>query len=149
MECIILINEFNGDFAFLSNFFNSPFEHEGIVYPTNEHFFQAMKTLDRDKRVQIAAALTPGLAKRMGRTLHLRPDWEDIKEDVMLQGLRLKFSKRRLKEMLLNTGDEELIEGNLWYDNTWGSCNCAECKGKGKNLLGQLLMKVREELRNG
>lgn len=143
MECSILINKFSGDFAFLSNFFDSPFEHEGIVYPTNEHFFQAMKTLDRDKRVQIAAARTPGLAKRMGRTLHLRPDWEDIKEDIMLQGLRLKFSKRRLKEMLLDTGDEELIEGNNWGDRFWGQCN-----GEGLNVLGQLLMKVREELRN-
>ena len=142
MGCI-LINKFSGDFAFLSNIFDSPFEYEGIVYPTNEHFFQAMKTLDRDQRVQIAAALTPGLAKRMGRTLHLRPDWENIKEDVMLQGLRLKFSKRRLKEMLLDTGDEELIEGNNWGDRFWGQCD-----GEGLNKLGQLLMKVREELRN-
>jgi ribA/ribD-fused uncharacterized protein len=131
----------------LSNFFSSPITYEGITYPTNEHFFQAMKTLDIEERKKIAAAETPGKAKRMGRTIKLRPDWEKIKIDVMQEGLRLKFSHPDLAQKLIETGDEELIEGNWWHDNTWGSCYCAECIRKpGRNLLGMLLMELRKEI---
>ena len=87
-----MIVEFDGDYAFLSNFYPSTIYHEGITYPTNEHFFQAMKTLDIDERKAIAAAETPGLAKRMGRNVKLRPDWEAVKVDVMRLGLILKFT---------------------------------------------------------
>lgn len=100
-----------------------------------------MKTLDINKRRAIANASTPGLAKKMGRSVSLRPDWEDIKDDVMLEGLYRKFADDELAEWLLDTGDEELIEGNWWGDRYWGVCN-----GVGQNKLGKLLMKVREEL---
>ncbi len=144
-----MIKEFDGEFAFLSNFSHSLILHEGIVYPTVEHFFQAMKTLIPAEREAIAAAPTPGIAKRMGRKVNLRPDWETIKVDVMRTGLRLKFSDYELAQKLLATGDKYLIEGNVWHDNTWGSCNCAKCASTpGRNLLGQLLMEVREEVRS-
>ena len=100
-----------------------------------------MKTLDINKRRAIANASTPGLAKKMGRSVSLRPDWEDIKDDVMLEGLYRKFTNDELAEWLLDTGDEELVEGNWWGDRYWGVCN-----GIGQNKLGKLLMKVREEL---
>lgn len=100
-----------------------------------------MKTLDINKRRAIANASTPGLAKKMGRSVSLRPDWEDIKDDVMLEGLYRKFADDELAEWLLDTGDEELIEGNWWGDRYCGVCN-----GVGQNKLGKLLMKVREEL---
>ena len=142
-----MIVEFDGQYAFLSNFYPSPFVHEGIVYPTNEHFFQAMKTLDVEIRKAIAAAPTPGAAKRMGRHVSLRPDWEKIKVDVMRTGLMLKFTDAALAEKLLATGDEELIEGNFWHDNTWGSCQCDACFNiPGRNMLGMLLMELRKEL---
>ena len=142
-----MIVEFDGDYAFLSNFYPSTIYHEGITYPTNEHFFQAMKTLDIDERKAIAAAETPGLAKRMGRNVKLRPDWEQVKVDVMRTGLMLKFTDAALAEKLLATGDEELVEGNWWHDNTWGNCHCTECSRKGgRNLLGMLLMELRKEL---
>ena len=142
-----MIVEFDGDYAFLSNFYPSTIYHEGITYPTNEHFFQAMKTLDIDERKAIAAAETPGLAKRMGRNVKLRPDWEKIKVDVMRLGLILKFTDAELAEKLIATGDEELVEGNWWHDNTWGNCHCTECSRKGgRNLLGMLLMELRKEL---
>ncbi len=142
-----MIVEFDGDYAFLSNFYPSPIYHEGITYPTNEHFFQAMKTLDIETRKAIAAAETPGAAKRMGRHVPLRSDWEKIKVDVMRLGLILKFTDAELAEKLIATGDEELVEGNWWHDNTWGNCHCTECSRKGgRNLLGMLLMEVRKEL---
>ena len=142
-----MIVEFDGQYDFLSNFYPSPILYEGIVYPTNEHFFQAMKTLDIETRKAIAAAPTPGAAKRMGRHVSLRPDWEKIKVDVMRTGLMLKFTDAALAEKLLATGDEELVEGNWWHDQTWGSCFCPDhCRTPGRNLLGMLLMELRKEL---
>lgn len=145
-----MIVEFDGQYDFLSNFYHSPFSHEGIVYPTNEHFFQAMKTLDIDTRKAIAAAPTPGAAKRMGRHVPLRPDWEKVKVYYMELGLRLKFANKTLAEKLIATGDEELVEGNWWHDNTWGNCHCPQCSRiGGRNLLGMLLMELRKELQYG
>ena len=139
-----MINCFDKEWAFLSNFYESEIEFEGIVYPTNEHFFQAMKTLDIDERRAIANALTPGKAKRMGRRVTLRSDWEEVKEEVMFLGLCLKFADDQLADWLLETGDEELVEGTTWHDNEWGNCTCEKCKNiPGKNKLGKLLMKVR------
>lgn len=137
-----MIKEFAGKYEFLSNFWHSPFTYEGIVYPTNEHFFQAMKTLDPKERLWIASAETPGASKRRGRACTLRPDWEQVKDEVMLTGLRLKFSNSALRTQLIMTGDEELVEGNWWGDTCWGVCN-----GVGENRLGKLLMQVREEIR--
>ena len=145
-----MIVEFEGKYAFLSNFFPSPILYEGIVYPTNEHFFQAMKTLNQEERKKIAAADTPGKAKRLGRHVQLRADWEQIKADVMRTGLMLKFTDAELAKKLIDTGDEELIEGNWWHDNTWGSCHCDACfNTPGRNMLGMLLMELRKELQYG
>lgn len=142
-----MILEFEGKYDFLSNFYPSPIFYDGITYPTNEHFFQAMKTLDQEERKKIAAADTPGKAKRMGRSIELRPDWEKIKVEVMRLGLILKFQNPDLKEKLLATGDEELIEGNWWCDQFWGSCNCSKhIRTPGRNVLGMLLMELRKEL---
>lgn len=143
-----MISCFDGKWAFLSNFYWSEIEFEGITYPTNEHFFQAMKTLDIDERRQIANCLTPGQAKRMGRQVALRPDWEEVKEDVMFLGLCLKFADEQLADWLVETGDELLVEGTTWHDNEWGNCSCPKCKNiEGKNKLGKLLMKVRSMIR--
>lgn len=143
-----MISCFDGKWAFLSNFYWNEIEFEGITYPTNEHFFQAMKTLDIDERRQIANCLTPGQAKRMGRQVALRPDWEEVKEDVMFLGLCLKFADEQLADWLVETGDELLVEGTTWHDNEWGNCSCSKCKNiEGKNKLGKLLMKVRSMIR--
>lgn len=143
-----MIDCFDGHWAFLSNFYWNEIEFEGIKYPTNEHFFQAMKTLDNDERRQIANCLTPGQAKRMGRRVALRSDWESVKEDVMFLGLCLKFADEQLADWLLETGDEELVEGTTWHDNEWGNCSCPKCINiEGKNKLGKLLMRVRDMIK--
>lgn len=142
-----MILEFEGKYDFLSNFYPSPIFYDGITYPTNEHFFQAMKTLDQEEREKIAAADTPGKAKRLGRNVQLRADWEQIKVDVMRTGLMLKFTDANLAQKLIDTGDEELIEGNWWCDQFWGSCNCSKhIRTPGRNVLGMLLMELRKEL---
>ena len=144
-----MITEFDGKYAFLSNFFYAPFVYDGIIYPTNEHFFQAMKTLDQEKRKQIAEAKTPGAAKRMGRQVQLREDWEQVKYTAMRVGVERKFDAHPgLAKKLIATGDAILIEGNSWHDNTWGSCFCSKCADiAGKNWLGEILMERRKELK--
>ena len=142
-----IINDFSGENYFLSNFSESKITYEGIEYPTVEHAFQAAKSLDKEERRYVASAEHPGIAKRIGRRIKLRPDWEDVKEQVMLDCVRAKFQIPELKEKLINTAPCELIEGNTWHDNCWGDCQCETCQEiEGKNLLGKILMKVRDEL---
>ena len=152
------IDKFQGRFAFLSNFYPCKIVHQGITYPSTEHYYVAMKVNDdqvingqfypkADVREMIAHVSTPGQVKRFGRTLKLRKDWDDVKLEVMEWCLREKFKDEKLKEMLLQTGDEELIEGNYWHDNFFGSCSCEKCGNKGENNLGKLLMKIRSEIK--
>ena len=133
------VKRFAGRWKWLSNFWRSPVKFEGIEYPTVEHAYQAAKTLDLNIREEVRLSPTPGKAKFMGRHLPLRPDWEDVKLDIMEQLLREKFVKdSMLAQMLDNTGNAQLIEGNYWGDTFWGVCD-----GVGENHLGKLLMKVR------
>lgn len=136
------IASFQGEYRFLSNFYPSEVELDGMVYPTIEHAFQAAKTLNLDMRESIRQASTPGKAKRLGRIAPLRADWLGVRLDVKYGLVKQKFSKEPLRTKLLNTGDAELIEGNWWGDTFWGVC-----MGKGENNLGKILMRVREELR--
>lgn len=138
-----MIDRFDGEYAFLSNYSASPFRINYVLFPTMEHYFQANKADNQNDYLHIAYAPTPGEAKRLGRKIQLRPDWEKIKDNIMLTGLRKKFADPELRNLLLATGDEELVEGNYWGDTYWGVCN-----GVGQNKLGKLLMQVREEIKN-
>lgn len=119
-----------------------------MIFNSVEAAFQAAKTTDRTARLSFCGDISPSKAKRMGRNLTLREDWEDIKSQVMLDCLRSKFAAgSMLAAALKNTGKEFLVEGNFWHDNIWGDCKCAYCSNiKGQNLLGKLLMQVRDEL---
>lgn len=139
------IREFRGKYSFLSNFYTSIILYDN-VYPTVEHYFQAMKTRNSAYRATIANAATPSLAKKLGRSVALRVDWEEIKFDVMELGLRKKFSNPALAPLLLSTYPAELIEGNWRGDRIWGYCLKTQT---GQNNLGRLLMKVRTDLING
>lgn len=139
-----MISDFRGKYFFLSNFYISDVEYEGILYKNNEAAFQSAKLTDRDKRLQFCD-LDPSSAKRKGRHVTLRHDWEYIKDKVMEDCVRDKFKRNDyIRRKLLETGDEELVEGNTWNDTYWGVCN-----GRGKNKLGKILMKIREELKGG
>lgn len=137
------IDEFRGKYYFLSNFYNSPVTYEGITYQNNEAAFQAMKVTTDEIRKQFAD-LPPNLAKRKGRNVQLRNDWEAVKEQYMYEIVLAKFKQNRdLKKRLLATGTSELIEGNTWGDVIWGMC-----KGQGENKLGKILMRIRNELKS-
>ena len=143
-----LIDSFRGAFDFLSNFYGASVFYDGLWYQNSEAAFQSAKTLDPEMRKKFTAA-SPSQAKSMGRMVNLRPDWEQVKDGIMLEILRSKFAPgTKCAERLLATGSLRLIEGNTWHDNYWGVCQCEKCRGeKGLNHLGELLEKVRDELR--
>jgi ribA/ribD-fused uncharacterized protein len=138
------IGQFQGQYRFLSNFYPAVVEFEGITYPSVEHAYQSGKTLDMNERRRIAAIKEPAEAKRAGRALNpQRPDWEQVKFEVMETCIRYKFTHDPLlRDKLLATGDATLEEGNTWGDRIWGTVD-----GVGENRLGKILMKVRGELR--
>lgn len=145
-----MIDSFRDEYSFLSNYSASSFTDEcGDFYPTMEHYFQAQKATNSYDFELVRKAKTPGLAKKYGRQIKIAPDWESVKVDVMRKGLHFKFAIPELRYKLLATGDQYLEEGNTWHDNTWGNCQCPRCKDiMGKNMLGQLLMQMREEIKN-
>ena len=136
-----MIDSFSGDYEFLSNFYPCKVTMDKHEYSSVEHAYQAAKTLDLRWRETIRDALTPGMAKKLGRVAPIRPDWLDVKDGIMYDLLFQKFAWVRnpeLKQKLQDTGDEKLVEGNWWGDTYWGVCN-----GRGSNKLGEMLMSIR------
>jgi len=135
-----MIRIFNGKNRFLSNFYY----HDGWCV---EVPFQAGKATTTEDQQYVQEVNSPREAKKRGRKIKLRADWEDVKVNYMLALLRLKFKIPVMREKLLATSDQELIEGNYWHDNEWGNCHCVKCHTiTGRNLLGKLLMHVRQEI---
>jgi N-glycosidase YbiA len=131
----------------LSNFYPSDqIDENGVVYKTNEHYYQAAKTLDDEKRQWILDAPDPATAKRRGnhRSVPLRPDWETVKIPTMMDGLRIKFPKGQhvLTDRLLFTEPNYLVEHSPWGDTFWG----VDKDYKGQNWLGRLLNMRRDEI---
>lgn len=152
----MVIDSFMGEYRFLSNFYMHPVKYAGLIFPSNEHAYQAVKSLDNEIRIpfQVQAVLPMFLinnkleqmkqmtcvqAKRAGQNIALRSDWEQIKIIVMTDLCKIKFADPYLRSLLLDTGDAELIEGNWWHDKFWGVCN-----GVGQNQLGKILMAIRD-----
>jgi len=141
------ITRFRGQYGFLSNFYASPIEVNGIAFPTVEHAFQAAKVrLDHPRRqnvqILIAEHPTPAGAKQAGRSIKLRDDWKTAHLPIMRRLLALKFAYGTpLAKALMDTRGVPLIEGNDWNDTYWGVC-----RGQGRNQLGVLLMELRDDL---
>ncbi|GJQ34682.1 MAG: NADAR family protein [Anaerolineales bacterium] len=129
-----------------SNFSRHPFELDGLIWPTSEHYFQAQKFEDDEYRERIRSTPSPMIAARLGRSrkVPIRSDWEERKDEFMYRAVLAKFQAHSdLKQLLLSTGQEEIIEKTT-RDYYWG-CGA---NGTGKNMLGRILMQVREELRS-
>lgn len=138
-----MIKEFMGRHRFLSNFYLWPIVAHHRQWPSVEHAYQAAKTDDVDEQERIRQADSPGAAKRMGKKVKIRENWDNVKLDIMRYLIELKFAPgTEMADMLLETGDQELQEGNGWGDTYWGMCD-----GKGQNMLGKILMAQREKLR--
>jgi ribA/ribD-fused uncharacterized protein len=144
---------FKGNYGFLSNFYLTPVNG----YPSSENNYQAEKTTDEKIKAEFRNPLmTSAMAKRYGRTLKIRPDWDEIKDQVMLEIVREKFRNSRLQSLLLQTSTKYLFEGNNWHDVYWGVCdgrhaNYSEAPAHpdlsiGENKLGKILERVRFEI---
>lgn len=130
---------FFNEYRFLSNFYEVPVQYNGLLFRSSEAAFQAQKCPERANEF---LNLSPDEAKRMGRKINVRSDWESVKDTVMYEIVLAKFSQNEaLKKKLIDTGDAFLAEENWWGDKYWGTVN-----GVGRNQLGKTLMKVRMEL---
>lgn len=135
------ILEFHGEYRFLSNFWPAAVTLDEVTYPSIEHAYQAAKTLDPAERASFVGCAA-GQAKRLGRSISLRSDWDAIKDAVMRDLVAQKFAPGRpLAQRLLATGAARIIEGNTWGDTYWGMCG-----GRGLNKLGEMLMAQRAHL---
>ncbi len=133
------------EYGSFSNFSAHGFELDGEYWPTTEHYFQAQKFPGTPEVDRIRQVKTPKDAAKMGRSrqLPLRQDWEQVKDDLMRKAVLRKFETHAdIREILLATADEEIVE-NAPGDYYWG---CGK-DGSGKNMLGHILMEVREMLR--
>ena len=131
------INSFSDEYQFLSNFYNAEVVHEGITYRNSEAAFQAAKTKDFRLRREFSE-LNPSQAKLKGRHVMLRNDWEEVKDNIMYEIVKDKFTRNPdLRSLLMKTNTAILIEGNWWHDNYWGDCLSEKCLNKeGKITLG-------------
>jgi ribA/ribD-fused uncharacterized protein len=135
------------EFGCFSNFAPYPVRMDGKVWPTSEHYFQAKKFKEAEHQETIRRTKSPTIAARMGRDRKkpLRADWESVKVGVMREVVRAKFSQHaEIRQILLSTGDARLVE-HTENDSYWGDGG----DGSGKNMLGQILMEIREELKRG
>lgn len=136
------IDRFEKEYFYLSNFYNVKICYEGLIFENAEAAFQAQKTHDENLKKRFCK-LNPSEAKKLGRRVKLIPTWEAIKILVMYEVVLAKFSQNRsIMDKLISTGNVYLEEGNDWGDKFWGTVN-----GEGRNELGKILMKVRDELR--
>lgn len=147
-----MIDRFKGEYRWLSNFWPSPVILDGDRFESVEAGYQAAKTLDGQVREKIRRLPTAADAKRFGRRIGklipFRPAWnDDFKVRLMRDLLRQKFTDPDLRQRLITTGSEELVEINFWHDLYWGRCVCHKCGGCGRNMLGVLLMAIRAECR--
>lgn len=141
-----IISEFQGEHRWLSNHVPCTVIYDTHTFPTVEHAYVYSKTLVKEEQELFLAEMSdmsPGQAKRLGKSLTLRPDWEFVRLDIMRDLTKQKYSIPYYRNKLLQTADAEIVEGNNWGDTFWGKCN-----GVGENNLGKIIMEVREYLKS-
>jgi ribA/ribD-fused uncharacterized protein len=147
MNRVINFYGVSDDYGEFSNFAPFPIRLRGKVWPTSEHYFQAQKFAGTEHAEVIRKTRSPMIAARMGRDRKkpLRRDWEAVKDNIMREAVRAKFTQHpELSDLLLATGDALLVE-HTDNDAYWGDAG----DGSGRNMLGRILMQVRDELRQG
>lgn len=137
-----MIDSFRGKYDFLFNFYACDIKYAGLECTSLEAAYQAMKLEDVAERFKVSK-MDAKESKKEIKKFKIRKDWNKVKFSIMANLLFVKFSDPVLKQKLLDTKDQELVEGNNWGDTVWGVCN-----GEGDNMLGKLLMKTREYYRN-
>jgi ribA/ribD-fused uncharacterized protein len=143
----MIISEFQGEHRWLSNHVLARIVYDGYEFPTVEHAYVYSKTLVKEEQDFFLSEMTemsPGQAKRIGKSLTLRPDWDLVRLDIMRDMTTQKYKIPYYRTKLLETGDAEIVEGNTWGDTFWGKCN-----GVGENNLGKIIMEVRRAIQLG
>lgn len=144
-----MIKLFRGVYEFLSNYYDPcPVTYKGLTYRNSEAAYQAQKCKNKDRKI-VFTDMTPDQAKDLGRLVDIVDGWDDKKAEVMREVVHAKFSQHpELATQLLQTGDQELVEGNYWHDNFFGACECPACRDlPAENWLGLILMDERDRLR--
>ena len=139
-----MIDRFRNEYSFLSNFHPCSVVIHGWTFPSAEHAFQAMKAVRPAEWWPrfTSSAMPAADAKRLGRSMPLRADWESVKSAFMLAIVLDKFERHSsLRYALCDTDPIPLEEGNDWGDHVWGTVD-----GVGENRLGKILMDVRGRL---
>lgn len=136
------IEQFQGDYRWLSNFAECEVFMEGVLYPSVENAYQAAKTLNIAKRLAFENC-SAAQAKRLAQTLDIRKDWSSVKKSIMYNLVNQKFHKEPYMSALLSTKQVEIQEGNTWGDTFWG---VDLRSGRGQNILGKIIMTIRAEL---
>lgn len=131
----------------LSNYYICPVQFDGRLYDSSEAAYQSMKTTEKTMR-DMFIGLTPNQAKFLGRKIQLRPDWDELKEQVMYDIVKSKFMQNPdcLNDLRKTKGYALVEDTTGWCDRVWGKCYCPKCKGTGENMLGIILTKLRREL---
>ena len=141
----MMISKFWKEYKFLSNFFPINIKFNGINFLSVEHAYQAAKSKDKEFHILVSKTQNPGKVKRLGRKVTLRDNWDILKVSFMTAFLLQKFSNKSLMEKLLATKPHILVEGNDWGDSFWGVAKNPDGTFSGKNILGALLMEIRDE----
>lgn len=155
------MKDFLTEYRWLSNFWEVEIKYDNIIYPSVEHYYVAMKIDESQKvtikvnnkdvemlltvqeiRQYISKIELPGRAKTFGKKIKQRKDWNDIKVSIMNYGLKQKYSQEPFKTKLIETYTQTIVETNYWKDTFWGVCD-----GVGKNVLGKMIMSIRERIR--
>ncbi|URC15161.1 NADAR superfamily protein [Paraglaciecola Antarctic GD virus 1] len=144
-----MIQRFDGQYSFLSNFAPCVIEYHDMLYDSVEHAYVASKTVDLDLRLEIQSMSTAGKVKRFGRKLELRKGFDNLKYSIMTELIEKKFDQEDYKYKLLATGDQEIYEGNTWGDKYWGVEFSESGVITGFNNLGKIIMKKRLDMQNG
>lgn len=125
-----VISSFNGDYEFLSNSYPLTLVYNNREYVSVEHFYQYAK-----------------YAKNRGKSVSLKKHWDVHRNRVMQQALKKKFTDSMMRDLLIKTGNKELVNQNHKHDRFWGVCVCVKHHGSGTNMLGKILMKIRDDIK--
>lgn len=142
------IKGFFGEYRWLSNFYLCSIEREGLFYPSTEHAYQSAKCINKEDQLKFiqyppnSLPINVSAAKNLGSKVQMIKNWDELKREVMYEINLYKFSHHPvLRSLLRSTGSKHLEETNYWSDRYWGVC-----KGVGENWLGEILMKIRNEV---
>lgn len=139
------ILSFQGEYRWLSNFAPCEIVLDGVKYKSIEHAYMSAKSDAESWKLFCQFTEKAGEVKKASKTIELKPDWDNIKVGVMRECVSQKFQQEPYKSRLIATEDAKIQEGNTWGDKFWGVCLKT---GKGRNILGQLIMEQREKLNN-